>query len=455
MNYAVILASGEGKRFGSRKQYSLLDGEELYLTVLNKVLESSVGVIALVINPDQIDIVREKVAKLVSEGTKHSGKGIIVVPGGAERVDSVNQGLLAIVDTYLGGSSNIQSGDKLIVVESARPRVTVSQIEELLASTNLEFPSVTYGIPIDNAILNKDTGDYVTREPLSSIQTPQAFILKTIDEAFRSYYSTPEIQYYAYEDCQVVMKELNIIPKVIPGSYNLLKITHLNDMESMKNLRKSKTVLVTGGTGSLGAGLVDYFEANNYVVLAPTRKDVDFSLPLDEFARDMMSYLEANGNPVIDILINNAGIMVMEDFASKEFFTNYHNMMNINLNNPLALTHMILDRNDKAVIINIASTSGELGRPKFMGYGISKGGMIIMTESLVAEGYTAFCINPGRLKSKLRSNYFGEEDIRNLLEPHHVVRVVENIINNHYPNGTTLSVRVDDGVFKVKDVTRG
>lgn len=454
MNYAVILASGEGKRFGSRKQYSLLDGEVLYKKVLNKVLESSVSVVALVVNRDQVDIVSDEIKSIVDKyNNVNCSKTVLVVCGGVERVDSVNEGLKAI-RTYVGGSSNIQSGEKLIVVESARPRVTVTQIQDLLDAVTLEDPSVTYGLPIDNAILNTEDGSYVRREPLSSIQTPQAFMLDSMDEAFTKYYSTPELQYYAYEDCQVLMKELGIIPKVLPGSYNLLKITHLNDMESMKNLRQSKTVLVTGGTGALGSGLVDYFEANNYVVLAPTRKEVDFSTSVDQFADQMETYLASKGNPVVDILINNAGIMVMEEFASKEFFNNYSSMMNVNLNNPLALTHMILDRNDQAVIINIASTSGELGRPKFMGYGISKSGMIIMTESLVAEGYTAFCINPGRLKSKLRSNYFGEESLKDLLEPHHVVRVVENIINNHYPNGSTLSVRVDDGIFKIKDVTR-
>lgn len=454
MNYAVILASGEGKRFGSRKQYSLLDGEVLYKKVLNKVLESSVSVVALVVNFDQVDIISDEVKSIVDKyNNSIHNKTVLVVPGGTERVDSVKEGLHAIIN-FIGGFDEIKADEKLIIVESARPRVTINQIQDLLDATDSEFPSVTYGLPIDNAILNTEDGSYVRREPLSSIQTPQSFMLGVVATAFKKYYSTPELQYYAYEDCQVVMKELGIIPKVLTGSYNLLKITHLNDMESMKNLRQSKTVLVTGGTGALGAGLVDYFQANNYVVLAPTRQEVDFCSSVDQFNDQIDKYLLSKGTPVIDVLINNAGIMVMEEFSSNEFIDNYTKMMNVNLNNPLALTHKILGLNDQAVIINISSTSGELGRPKFMGYGISKSGMIIMTESLVAEGYTAFCINPGRLKSKLRSNYFGEESLKDLLEPHHVVRVVENIINNHYANGSTLSVRVDDGVFKIKDITR-
>jgi NAD(P)-dependent dehydrogenase (short-subunit alcohol dehydrogenase family) len=114
----------------------------------------------------------------------------------------------------------------------------------------------------------------------------------------------------------------------------------------------------------------------------------------------------------------------------------------------------LITKNPKLTVINISSTSGESGRGEFMAYGISKSGMIIMTEALVEEGFSSYCINPGRLKSKLRENIFGHEDQNTLLEPKHVICVVDNIINGLYANGSILTVRVDDGVFKIKEFKR-
>jgi 2-C-methyl-D-erythritol 4-phosphate cytidylyltransferase len=439
--YAIILASGEGTRYGSRKQYDLLDGLPLYKHVLNATLE--------VVDPTKIVVVvnSDRVNELSEVITSDYGTMINVISGGTERYLSVKNGIDYIKDRLLTSDCELGT-DKVVVLESARPYVTSSHITKLLDTISPNNLSVTYGLPINDAVLylNYDQEyEYPNRSNLVSIQTPQAFDLATLIDAQQGI-ENQVINYY--EECHLILTKLQLEPTVLEGNSSLLKITRINDMDSLRNMKESKVVLVTGGNGSLGSKLVEYFNSKNYKVLSPSRSELN--LESNESVRD---YLESLTDKV-DILVNNAGIMMMNKVVDSQFFINSYNMVNINLMNPLLLTSELIKRNPKMTTINISSTSGELGRPEFMGYGISKSGMMIMTESLVAEGHSSYCINPGRLDSKLRSNLFGNEDKSSLLQPSHVVLTVDNILSGMYNNGSIISIRLDDNVFKQKLLTR-
>ena len=90
----------------------------------------------------------------------------------------------------------------------------------------------------------------------------------------------------------------------------------------------------------------------------------------------------------IDILINNAGIMIVEDFSQMSWETGKR-MLDINLTAPLRLIYEVLPEmiaRKSGGIINIASMAGKALLPGCTWYGASKAGkgaFLIYQESLL------------------------------------------------------------------------
>ncbi len=91
--------------------------------------------------------------------------------------------------------------------------------------------------------------------------------------------------------------------------------------------------------------------------------------------------------PSIDIVINNAGIVIgklFQDHQNDEI----EKTISINLNAPMYLTHKILPgmlKNKGGHIVNVASAAGMAAHPKLSVYAASKWGMIGWSESLRLE----------------------------------------------------------------------
>lgn len=429
---AVILASGEGTRFGARKQFNLLNGVPAYQVVLDKVYPTADHIV-VVVNPDVVPEIIDAIH------TKYNDPKISVVAGGSSRHESVLNGVNAL------RNNPEVAYDVLVILESARPLVSIDQISQLVSTIKMGCSSATYYIDTPDAVFNSTECTYENRESLKSIQTPQAFDMSAFINCMDR---DTQPSSYMYEECQYMMHMLGEPPTLLLGGSNLTKLTTKSDLSVLDSMNKSKTVFITGGGGAVGSSLVQYFTKNGYQVIAPSRHEMDLTNDLS-----IMDYI--SGLKVApDIIINNAGVMEKVSFSSTDFMKSFDSMVGVNIRAHLRITQFFLTINPSAVVINIGSTSGESGRPEFMGYGITKAGMMVMTESLVAEGYSSFCINPGRLKSKLRSAIYGDESSSNLLSADHVSQVVNNILQGMYSNGDMINIRVDDGVFKIKQYSR-
>ena len=113
---AIILAGGRGKRMGQNisKQYILINEKPVLYYTIKRFLEcESIDNIVLVLPKDEIDYCKSEVLD------KYSLKVDKIVEGGAERQDSVYNGLKSLDNT-----------DIVLIHDGARPFVSKRVIEE-------------------------------------------------------------------------------------------------------------------------------------------------------------------------------------------------------------------------------------------------------------------------------------------------------------------------------------
>jgi 2-C-methyl-D-erythritol 4-phosphate cytidylyltransferase len=146
-------------------------------------------------------------------------KPTVVVAGGSERQDSVCCGLQTI-----NGSS-----DYVMIHDGARPLLTVDLINRLAEEAKVTG-AVVAGVPVKDTIKRTDAGGMITdtlmRERLWSIQTPQVFRLELIQKAHKQASAS---EFFGTDDAALV-ERLGIPVKVIPGSYENIKITTPEDI---------------------------------------------------------------------------------------------------------------------------------------------------------------------------------------------------------------------------------
>ncbi|MDE0842051.1 MAG: glucose 1-dehydrogenase [Porticoccaceae bacterium] len=111
----------------------------------------------------------------------------------------------------------------------------------------------------------------------------------------------------------------------------------------------------------------------------------------------------------VDIVINNAGIAPATPFLEQDF-DQWQRVFSVNVTAPAILCraageHMVAQASGK--IINVASTSGILGKANLAAYSSSKGALLQFTKALAAEwakfGVQVNAIAPGAFKTDAQS----------------------------------------------------
>jgi len=111
----------------------------------------------------------------------------------------------------------------------------------------------------------------------------------------------------------------------------------------------------------------------------------------------------------IDILINNAGIIIREGLDSPKVASNLERTLNVNVMGTFLPTHAWLGalRATKGVIINVGSIASSTGIPNVVGYSPSKGAVKLMTQALAVElakdGVRVNAIAPGVIETPMTS----------------------------------------------------
>jgi NAD(P)-dependent dehydrogenase (short-subunit alcohol dehydrogenase family) len=109
----------------------------------------------------------------------------------------------------------------------------------------------------------------------------------------------------------------------------------------------------------------------------------------------------------VDLLINNAGIIIREGSDSPKAEANWRLTMDVNVNGTFNVTHAFLPalKATKGSIVNIASIAAYSGQGGSLGYSPSKGAIKMLTQSFAAElapcGVRVNALAPGVIETPM------------------------------------------------------
>jgi len=208
---AIIVAAGEGKRFGSPKQYSLLRGKPVLEWTLEKFeYHEAVNEIILVLKDESQ---RES---FISEFSKIAA----VVSGGKKRQDSVHIGFNHVKP---------EKAEIVLVHDGVRPLIQkelISRVIEAAAKKGAVIPV----IPVEDTVKEvsgRTVLRTVEREDLYRVQTPQGFLYSVLKQALEW---ASEERYYGTDEASLVEKTGKEV-FIIQGDPQNIKITTPEDLK--------------------------------------------------------------------------------------------------------------------------------------------------------------------------------------------------------------------------------
>ena len=222
-NIAVILAGGIGSRVGGETPKQLLplaDGRSILEHSIDAFeLAPDIDEIAVVMHPEHISSLQ----KLCQNN--HWQKLTKIIPGGAERWESSYNA----IKTYTAESSN--DTVSFLLHDAARPYVSQRIIADVCQALQ-EHEAVTVAVPSTDTIYITDRNRLTSmpsRDTVWRAQTPQAFRLSTIAEAFER--ALREGNIAATDDVGIVYRYMPETPVfIVPGEEQNRKITYKEDL---------------------------------------------------------------------------------------------------------------------------------------------------------------------------------------------------------------------------------
>lgn len=226
MIHAVIPAAGQGKRMregnaswkGTKKQLLELCGLPIIIHTLRIFQNtSSIDQIVCVIPREDLSAFENLISG------RALTKVIGVVPGGERRQDSVRAGL-----AFLETKSN--PDDIVLVHDGVRPLVTAAIIERVISAAE-KFGGAVAAVPVrdslkrisDDRVIEKT----ISRENVWAMQTPQAFRLGRLLQAYRE----AEGSGFLATDEAMLMERSGFPVHCIDGAIENIKITDPADLK--------------------------------------------------------------------------------------------------------------------------------------------------------------------------------------------------------------------------------
>jgi 2-C-methyl-D-erythritol 4-phosphate cytidylyltransferase len=212
--WALLVAAGTGERLGGDRPKAFVGLGELPLLAesLRRLDESRwVDAIVVAAPPGW-----EEPTILLAEELAVT-KVVAAVTGGESRADSVRTALAEVPQDALVA----------LVHDAARPLVTDAVIERVLAPLSEGWDGAIPALPLRDTIKRVEgerVVETVAREGLVSAQTPQAFLVATLRDAYAG-------DLAGATDCAALVEAHGGRVKVVEGDPKLLKVTTRADLE--------------------------------------------------------------------------------------------------------------------------------------------------------------------------------------------------------------------------------
>jgi 2-C-methyl-D-erythritol 4-phosphate cytidylyltransferase len=200
--WAIVVAAGEGRRFGQPKQFAVLGGRPVIEWSVEASRSVARGIVAVV--PEAF------------VGAPGIGKGADrVMAGGPTRASSVRRGLAAVPE----------SASVIVVHDAARPLASRELFRAVVDAVLDGADGAIPGIAVADTIKRVRNGhvlETLVRSELVAVQTPQAFRASALRLAHKD---APE----ATDDAGL-LESLGLSVAVVPGEYQNLKLTSPEDL---------------------------------------------------------------------------------------------------------------------------------------------------------------------------------------------------------------------------------
>jgi 2-C-methyl-D-erythritol 4-phosphate cytidylyltransferase len=220
---AIIPAGGKGLRSGSAtpKQYLKVNGKPIIVYTLQTFQKNKlVDRIIIAAEPEYFNLL----IKLVK---KHKlSKVDLIVEGGNTRQDSVYNAV---------NSSGADDNDLLVVHDAARTLLPDNILTNVLETAKQKGNALVCIKAKDTLIKGKKTvGEYLNRDEIYYVQTPQIFKYKELQKAL----SKAQRENFIGTDESMLVKRLGKKVNIIEGSVFNFKITTKEDVEMFRKLVK-------------------------------------------------------------------------------------------------------------------------------------------------------------------------------------------------------------------------
>lgn len=224
---AIIPAGGTGRRMQGHtaKQYLHLNELPLLVHTLRKFqISPIISAIYLVVPPEDQETIRHAMVNPYG-----LSKVVKIIPGGRERQDSVRNAI-DILDRDV---------EIVVVHDAVRPFISEGLIRQIVAEAALEGAAIV-AVPAKDTIKICDETKHVIQTPDRShvwlTQTPQAFRRDIIVHAYEAALLE---NFYGTDDAGLV-ERTGVAVKVIPGTYDNIKITTPEDLGLAEFLMKKQ-----------------------------------------------------------------------------------------------------------------------------------------------------------------------------------------------------------------------
>lgn len=230
----------------------------------------------------------------------------------------------------------------------------------------------------------------------------------------------------------------------------------------------NKLAVVTGGTRGIGQAIAHQLkEAGADVIVTGTRpmsalfSDYQYYPVNFSSAENTQLFADFLSEQQPDILINNAGINIINSFAEITL-DDFNTIHQVNVIAPFLLCRAVvpgMKAKSWGRIINISSIFGKVSKAGRASYSASKFAIDGMTAALAAEvaafGILANCVAPGFIETDLTRQILGEKNMADIVQqipagrlgkPEEIAKFVLWLVSseNTYISGQNMAI---DGGF--------